>query len=253
MRPQRQAFTLSETVLAFFLLSGVLLVVVRLMHVMLQYQVRAERQVLAAAAAEKVIEEMRAVALTPAGFQSLAATYDATTRTFPDFPGIAVTAWVQPYATLSPCQTLEAGFANPRQFDQSLLLVQAVANFNGRSVQVTSLVGEPRRTPGVLSVSVTGPTTLAVMGTTDLSASLDGGGGLLEDVTFHWSVEPVVPTPGNATVTTLARSGSQARLQNVYTAPDGSPLQVPGTVRVSARAHYRGREYQGQSVVITLL
>lgn len=250
---RRRAFTLAETILALFMLSGMMLFVVMLFQTMMAYQSKVEKQALCSLAAQKLVEEMREAGATPAGFANLAATYDGTSRVDPNFPAIALNASVQPFPTFTPCQGLEAPQANPKKVDSSLLLVRVNATFEGRTVQVSSLVGEPPRPMGTVQVTLLGSSNPLPGATTDLKAELlDAGGNPVPDETFRWAVIPLAGTPGNGILTLLSRDGSRVQLKNQYVQTNGAPIQFPGNCLVRATVRYHGREISGDSGTIQL-
>ena len=247
MKPR--AFTLLETVLALFALVAAIVSLANLLYPLLHYQSRAEQQAMAGVAAERLLEEMRAAAATPAGFSGLTAAYNGTAHTYPEFPDVSLLAEVQPYRTFNPSRSLESPFASPKTVNGSLLRIRATASWSGKTLRLTSLVGEPPRLPAAVTVSVVGGTTLSPGATTDLTAELRDASGPIPDVTFSWSIRPV---SGNGTIVPLTRDGATARLTNVYTDPSGSPIQAPGAVIVECRAIYYGVELPGTSVPVTL-
>lgn len=248
---RRSAFTLTECILALFALTGVIVSVATLLWPVLHYQSLAEQQALAGLAAERLVEEMRAAASTPAGFGGLPATYDGTTHTYPELPGISLLAEVRPFATFNPSRSLESPLTNPKAVNGSLLLIGCTASWNGKALRVTSLVGEPPRLPVRVAVNLTGPSNVAAGGTTSLQAQLeDGSGNIIPDVTFRWSVRAQT---GNASVAPGVRDGTAAVLTNSAVGPGGVALPAPGQCQVEARAIYYGVEVVGISVPITLL
>ncbi|MEW6278019.1 MAG: hypothetical protein AB1758_05305 [Candidatus Eremiobacterota bacterium] len=257
----RRGMSLTEVIISFFLLLTACLLVIRLFHSGFRHFQTTQRQAMATRLAEKVLDEVRAWAREPANFRSGWSTYRGVTRTDPDYSGLVARVDCDPAGRVvySPCSSVEASMApDSRQLDTSIVPVRVSVDWGGnRPVTLMAYCPEPPRTAARVVVRRTGgpadPVPRDAM--LDFTAELRDADDLpIMDVTFRWYVDPVAPGLGNATVDpSTSRDGRQGRIRH-WCGDDllGRPIYRPGTIRVRARAVYRGAEIWGESEPILL-
>lgn len=253
-----RALSLLETVVAIFLLVGVLVVFARLIHTMLIYGVLAEQRSVASLAAQQKLEEIRDWANQGANFQGNWSTYDGQISTNPSFPGITLTCSVEDHVLSSPCTELESKASRPRQIVRSCKKVQVVARWSqdrGNFLRLVTLMGAPPREPNLaLSVTSAIPDPLAALasGTASVTAT-DTTGQPLYDLFYTWSTLPTGIDPGNGTATALDANANTAELRNQVLMPPAPPQVVSGTCSLGVTAVYRGRLLEGGTNAVNLL
>lgn len=249
--------SLAETLIALFLLAGVVLVLVSLLHSLLRYGRQVEMQSMAALAANKRIEQIRDWARQKSGaiyqFENVVTTYNGVQTTDADFPQFRLTTSAAWKALDKPGTALEQNYTDKQRLARSAVWVQVtVAWGSGRSLKVSSLLGAPARRPDPALVisQVNGGNPLAANASAVFQvAAKDAGGQSLPDLTYRWYLRP---EGGNASVALELRDSSQARVTNRVRWPDGTFKPAPGLCRVEARALYRGEELVGVSSPITM-
>ena len=243
--------------IALFLLAGVVLVLVTLLHSLLRYGHQVEMQSLASLAAEKRIEEIRDIARQKTGttyrFENLVATYSGTVTSDAQFPGYTLTTQAQLQPLDLPGTALEQPLADKQRLNASAVLVRVTAAWGaGHTLVVTSLIGAPARRPNpTLSITqINGANPLPAHANAVFKVSArDLDGHDLPDLAYRWYV---VPQSGNASITLQRRDTSQAKLINHVRWPNGSFQSAPGTCLVEVRSHYRGQELTGVSSPVSL-
>jgi len=257
---QGRGVSLAETVMALFLLTGVVLVLVTLLQTLLRYGRRIEMRSLATLAADRHIEQIRSWARQKTGttynFENLVSTYAGTQSTDPEYPGLTLTTQAVLHPLDVPSTALEQPYTDRRRLNTSAVLVRVTAAWNGsgqgQPVGVTSLIGAPARLAApTLTVShVNGALPIPALGNAVFRAQArDVDNQPLNDVTFHWYI---VPQTGNASVALNRRDSTEARVTNRVRYPDGSFGPASGTCLVEVRALYRGRELTGVSSPVSL-
>jgi Tfp pilus assembly protein PilV len=244
--------------IALFLLTGVVLVLVTLLHSLLRYGREVEMQSLAALAAEKRLEQLRDWSRQKAGntyqFENLVATHAGQVTTDPEFPGFTLTTQAQVQPLDMPGSALEQTQTDKQRLTGSAVLIRVVASWGtGRSAVVTSLIGAPARIPNTsLTVThISGANPVPASGSAIFRASArDSDGQTLPDLSYRWYV---LPQTGNASIVLQRRDSSEARLINQVRWPSGTLAPASGTCMVEARAYYRGKELIGVSSPISLL
>lgn len=249
--------SLSETILALFLLTATVLLFVSSFHRALSNRRWSQRQMEATLLARSELEQLRLWARDPANFCS-----DWSDRigvkTRPDHPGFTITTHRGPAREiLSPSTSLETGAGAPRRFPANAYPVAIEVRWSADGprdrVRLTSLISEPNRLAAgdaleVRVSHVSGVTPLGGQGEADFSATALLPGGTPVDAMFTWSI---VPMSGNATVLPpISRDGRQVRVKNALRVLRTGGWQVwPGQVRLRATTRYFGRTYSGMTVV----
>ncbi len=265
---RRRGLTLSETVLAIFLLVSGFVVMFRLMHAALQYQATIDSQQTAVMLAERQLEEIRAWSWEKHGPGGGGEFSDWTqcpglggpgpAEGYPDFQ-VTVDAVAQ--QLYSPCSLFEEAYptaTDRRALDDAARRVTVTVAWRDRSFTLRSLVaaptGEPAATDPVV-VSPGNPASLAPGAASSLltAAAYDSDGRELPNLTFVWYTSGVGDGTINAT-----RDGRRARLVNQIfdstpppTGPNPTGVGV-GPCQVVARGRYRGKEVRGVSGVQNL-
>lgn len=264
----RRGLTLSETILAIFLLMSGFVVMFRLMHAALQYQAGIDSQQTAVMLAERQVEEIRSWSWEKHGPGGGQAFSDWTgcpglggptpAAGYPDF-AITVAAQVQPL--FSPCSLFEQAWSSPadrRQLDNAVRQVTVTVAWRDRSFVLRTLVGAPTGDPRATNPVVVTPNTPASLAAGAASAQLtatayDSDGREIPNLTFVWYTVGVGDGTINAT-----RDGRKARLFNQIfdsTPPPAGPNPTGvgvGPCQVVARGCYRGKEIRGVSGLQTL-
>lgn len=278
-----RGLSLTETVVAIFLLSVAMLLVINLMHVSIRYQGMNRRQATGMLLAQKLLDAVRAWAWEAPGgiynYHASWAPWQGASLTDPDFPGYTAQVDAQPGSVIlqSPCTGLESIYAPlNRRLTASVVpvrvQVQWDANDPTRRVSLVSYVGEPPpRTPITVTVTRAGGPGDPVPpdGVVDFTVQAsDANGAPISDLVYRWSVESTAPNPGDvpglgtvldselltpppAAPPFLApRDGTAAKLQHVYRRKDTSWAYAPGFCKMRARARVCGVDYWGESLVL---
>ncbi|MEW6279391.1 MAG: hypothetical protein AB1758_12250 [Candidatus Eremiobacterota bacterium] len=260
VRAIRGGLSLLETVIALFLMSAAILLVVNLMHASLRHKARLEKRTQATLLASRAMADLRSWARDSNNFATGWAGKDGTTWSEPDVAGYQLRldcpahrrAW-------SPCEPLEApwdALSNARKMDSSLMPVRVTVSWDptdpAARVQLFSYIGEPERTASTLVVTPTALAGIPQWGFFTLAAQVqDGSGAEIRDVMFEWNVDSGT---GNATITpTSARDGRTVTIQHVYQIPGFPQAPRPGTIRVRCTARYRGQMLKRSVGPFTLL
>lgn len=248
--------SLSETVLALFLLTATMLLFVSSFHRALAYRRWSERQLEATLLARSELDRLRLWARDPAHFDSdWSAVLGSRTRA--DHPGLQISVYRGSVRELfSPASPLESPLGDPRRFPASAYPVAVQVGWSGGPrdrVRLTSLVTEPDRLAPADSLTVrvdrvSGPTPLSGQQEADFRATALLPGGAPVDAMFVWSL---VPLSGNASLLPpISRDGRQVRLKNALRVLRTGGWQVwPGQVRLRASTTYFGRSFEGTTVV----
>lgn len=256
--PQRPGgLSLSETILALFLLTATVLLFVSSFHRALAYRKWSQRQMEATLLARSELEQLRLWARDPANFASDWSARTGT-RTRPEHPGFSIATYRGPARELlSPASSLELGSGDPRRFPASAYPVAVEVRWSAEGphdrVRLTTLISEPNRlAPGenleVRISHVSGSAPLGGQAEADYRATALLPGGAPVDAMFTWSI---LPMTGNATVLPpISRDGRQVRIKNALRVLRTGGWQVwPGQVRLRASTRYFGRLYSSTTVV----
>ncbi|MCA9790480.1 MAG: hypothetical protein KC910_01745 [Candidatus Eremiobacteraeota bacterium] len=251
----RSGFSLTEAVIACFLLANALLMAVWLFDASLQSLGDSEQRQVAALLADNTMDEMRNF-LAP-DFSVGLDSYNGVTRRDPLHPGFTITTRAELHPLASPCTTLEeaypatASYPTPERkvLEESAWQAEVTVAWSDRAsdrVVVNSLLGDWRKPDFTVTVEP-GGVTLPPEGTADFQASArDGAGHKLPDLVFTWYVAPY---DGIGSIANVSRDGQRATYQNHVRTYGGEFEIVPGKCEVRARGYYRGQVVQGGIVV----
>ncbi len=252
-------FSIAETVIASFLLLLGFLVVARLFHSSLQYQVWVDSVNLATTTGEATLNSVRAWAQQPANFQNLESVYNP--QTFQS-DGLQVT--IRAGASLniySPCSEFEqtALATDRRTLSASHKPVEVTVTWSRDSIKLNTLIGDPPRqlrAVNPLVVSVPSSAVILKNSTVPITANLyDVGNNIVPDLFFSWAVEPI---SGRGTLQGISRDGRGGQFIHRLVRPDGTPGFSPGVgvspsqCLVSATGVYRGLEVNQASLPVSL-
>lgn len=268
-RQYRAGLTLTETVIATFILLAGFLIIGALYFSSLRQQSQVDAATLSAIVAEKALEDVRVWAQNPANFDTLETVYDPYNAQDQGF-AIAIEARAA-VRIFSPCTQLETAFdaADRRAMTGSYKPIQVRVSQGGQVLVLDSLIGDPPRQPRNAAPVVLTPTTpipippasLAQNGSIDFTASLvDTAGQPISDVFFTWSLAPV---SGTGTFTASPRDGRGQTFTHRMMLPDGTWSYAPGVdnpptpiqpseCKVTANCYYRGKDYTGDSAEVPL-
>lgn len=265
----RRGLSLSETVVSLFLMVSACLIFITLMHSMLRYETRSRRLAQASCAAE------RRLALLQAQLRALGSTWNEasnwTSLQSPqaelDAPGVTTSALIAEKPVLSPCTSLESGFATAQQrsLSHSLLQLEVVSAWgNGSDQRVVlegAFAGPPPAIHHIEVKQVGGASSpLPAHSSMQMQArAFDSSGAVIQDVAFAWYVKALTgsarlqPDPS-------ARLGQQCGLTNEVLRPNGSvitfgPDPLSGALRkcrAQVRARWVGQDQWGESDDILL-
>lgn len=257
MGTRRRGVSLLETVIALFILLGVLTFTLELYARSLREQTKIERNERAAFFTDNVLSRLRHWARDPVHFDS-DPWADFSNYSDPAFPGFSARVRTRWSATMTPCtaQESERPSARQRQLNKTLKTATIEIFFEGETLlEVSTLFNEPQRplaadaTVVVRRVSTT-TGLLAADETLRHSAQLiDDNGRQIEDVAFSWSIQPLT---GNAHISQQARDGSWGELTNAYPIPPSQRVYTGGECQAIASARYAGVEYRGLSEPVRL-
>lgn len=255
--------TLTETVISTFLLLIGFLVIARLFHSSLHHQARLDSATLSTLVAERALEGAQEWLRTGSNFEIAETIYNPVTFTDQGFQVEVEVAAAVPVA--SPCTELENNYpvGQRRQLLSSYKPIQVRATFDGQTLVLDSMVGEPpREVQAVLPVAVGAsapiPVPVPKNSSIEFSAQLiDTAGFPIPDVLFSWNVQPI---NGNGTLEGLTRDGYQRTFRHRMMLYDGTwgfspgigPGPLPSRCKVTATALYRGIEHSGDSAEIQL-
>lgn len=245
----RRGYTLTEAVIASFVLVTALLVVSRLFHASLQYSAWVESKAVATYLAENRMDELRQWARTQTDWSS------PPSGPEPEFSKFSMSVTLEPIELASPSTELETGYApDQRLMPASLRKAVVEVSWDDNSVRLVSLLRAPAigwRAANSVVVDGTIPGIVNAGTVVELNATgYDSSGRPIDDLFFTWAVEPVFPGAASGTVTP-ARDGRTAQFRNQLPSASG-PSPNSGRCRVVATAVYGGEERRGSSSVLTL-
>ncbi|MFN8608946.1 MAG: hypothetical protein U0931_15540 [Vulcanimicrobiota bacterium] len=246
--------SLVETVLALFLLTVGMLLLVQIFLFGLRYTRRAEKRALAATIAQKHLSQLRVWARQGHNFGSWTAP-QVGQQPDSEFPGYQVKVTIAPHAIYSPATALEqVRSLTPRKMSNSAVLASVTAWEAGspdQKAELWSLIGEPEKAFASDALVIQATQTAFSHGAqADFSVkALDSTGVEYPDVFFQWYVQP---KGGNGTVVSQSRDGKTARFQHaVFPDLAAAPIFIDGKVDLVARAIIRGKEVES-SLELTL-
>lgn len=242
-----RGLTLSETVIALFLMASATLIVIGLFHYGLRSAGRAKDVSIAVRLAENKLVEIQEWATDADNFYSNWATYDGVTTVDSDFPGYNIFVDCDPgnYTIFTPCTDLEAAYApNQRRMTESVVPVEISVSWGDRSPSKThtlvTRIGSPYQPVGVLEIQRVGgdPDPVPPEGEVLFEAVLkDTSGRAIPDVTFNWAQKPG-SSRGQFSITG-GRNRNTSRLVNRYGTDDTSGLPYSQLGNTKVRAYYR--------------
>lgn len=263
----RRGLSLSETVVALFLLLVAAAIFFTLLNRTLHYQSRSRTQMLATWAAQRRLAQLQSGArglgaafYSPASWAPLLAGPIAD----PDAPGVQLQAQVVDHVVDSPCSALESIFTagSRRTVARGVKRLQITASWGSATTQrvvLYSLIGGP--VPPIASLTVqqiSGGSPVPPNGSIDLSAqAYDSGGQPVPDLVYLWYCKPI---SGSATVEPIDRAGRTGRLTHRIRRPDGSYISFgpdpltggPRRCKVRVRVRANGIDTWGESSEILL-
>ena len=240
--PKRQrtlGSTILETVIAFFIIAGGMVVIAGIYATTMGTQAEDVEAAVMVTLAESRMADLRAQSTNFADYQAL----NSATGSVPsvDSPGFQVQTVVTDTPVAYPCTGLQS-----TTYSASYKKVTVrVTGPGGRTVALSSLIGEPRREAG--TVVVTGPTSgppLAKDASADFVGRLDATDGTpIADVQFRFYIDfgrgygRIEEQPDGITVTFWNQIQSLA----------GPNLYTGNEIRIIGRTYYAGQEYRGVS------
>ncbi|MCA9792870.1 MAG: hypothetical protein KC910_13780 [Candidatus Eremiobacteraeota bacterium] len=258
---RQRGVTLAEAIIAIFLIVAGFVVMAALFDTALRYQARIEADQTAILVAESRMEEVRGWndQVHGSGGATQFSNWAAVQGTGPDpnYPGYNVTVTVDPGELYSPCSLFELQFPNNqrRWMRNSARTVTVQVDYNGRSFSLVSLIAQPTKEPGTVSVSPSSGQTLGTDATRAFTVTMtDSDGDPLDDIFFDWRTDPT-SGPANGVIT-ATRIGDAADLTNHILSSESPPQVVGyghGTTKMQARAVYRGKEATDLSGALNLL
>lgn len=250
MKPR--ALSLTETIIASFLLIAGFLLMSTLFHSALQYGARVDSLQTAVLLAEKRMEEIRAWSFATHGAGGTSFTNWSgvpSAGTDPDYPGYAITVGSNAHTLDSPCSEFESLYGgNERSFTRTCRLVTVTVAWGARQHQLTSLVTAPATPLNSITVSPSVAQGVARDSSINLTATGNGPSGVVDDLKFQW----YIADGGTGTfIPPFRRDGTQTTFQNRVEL-DGVVGYGTGTCRAIARARLGPTVMEGVSGVLTL-
>lgn len=249
------AFSLIETLIAFFILISAFAVFFRLYHGALDSSQRTERRIRAANVAQRQMAKLRAWSAEKSagayGFDDWSTWVDTT---FPDeeYPEYQVRIQTAFVPLTTPCTQLLTG-ATPLTMQRSTRKVQMTVSWDGGDLTLGTLICDPTRQlrdtdPVEVDADTPGP--VARDGLVNLEARVfDSDGREIPDIISRWYVRPIT---GSGLMVGEGK-GATAVFINASERFDGSLTYTGGTCAVVAEARYRGEEARGETPPLALL
>jgi type II secretory pathway pseudopilin PulG len=253
--PQRShGLSLLETVIALFVFLSAFTIVLTLFLRSNRALVEIEEKALSVAFAEAVVDDIRVWSLDYQNWDRKWADWSAVS--LPAYPGYVARVTTTTPRLFTPCRQLEIDkpVAQQREMVVSFKDLEVTIENRGSVVFVFhTRIAEPEREIKGIEVRLNGGgTSLSANEKADYRAVLlDSNDDVVEDVSFHWGVEP--DDGGNATVLASITDYAEAEIENVFVGADGVPRHITGQCRLEAVARYRGREYFGKSELVDIL
>jgi len=245
-----RAYSLTEAVIASFVLITALIVVSRLFHSSLRYSSWVESKAVATYLAENRMAELQRWARDSTDWTS------PPSGNEPGFSKYAIQVTIESVELASPSLELESLHAgDQRIMSETARKARVEVSWGGNnSVQLVGLLRAPvigwrASNPIVITGSIPSPVTSS--SEVNLQArGYDSSGAEIQDLFFTWSVEPVFPGAATGTLTP-SRSGRTCSFHNQLPSVSG-PVPSSGNCRITATAIYGGEERRGSSPVLTL-
>lgn len=259
-RPIR-AFTLTESIIAFFLLATVVLFVIVGFGQALRYQTRAALRQKAVLIAARTMDQVRNWAKIPENYDSDWSSQNVAAAPDPQEPdfSVRVQANANGQDIYKPCFTLEEVYGSRADImHRSVVPVKVTVSWNSSlpnsNLALVSYIGEPARpAQPTLVIQRTAGTEPLLQGET-LSykvSALDLNGRPITDLTFIWSVLPI--TANAWVLNTGNRNGQEQTIKNTYFQSNGTEVHVgPGRLKVQAWTLYHGKVLKGTTDDVVL-
>jgi type II secretory pathway pseudopilin PulG len=254
MRKRSHGLTLVEIIVSITVLFIGFYFTFRMLSEGVRYSGGAGKEAYAALLARNKMEEMRAWAYRQTGGRynfndDVWTPYDGKKESAgEDFELRTLTVWKELY---SPCtsltETLDRKMSKSfRSAKVEVWYTRGLAHQKGFTL--VTLIGEPRRLPETLTVTVV-PSTLNKDKSAECNVeAVDGNGNPINDLTYKWYV---LPATGNGTIKYLG-NGEKADFYNYVCTYYGSPLCAGGSIgsetycHVMARAKGQNKDSMGQ-------
>lgn len=243
-RDGRRATTLLETVIALFLIAGGMAVLAALYASTMGSQDKDVQASVMVLLAKSRIAELRADSIHWAGFRDLDT--QSGTVTPPDYPDFQVETTVQAAQVPYPCPGLRS-----IDFVGSYKRVQVVVTGpDGRKLTLATRVGAPPNEVDALVVTQTaGSSPLARDAQADFQAELHAAdGSTIPDLQFEFYLDF---TNGYGRLQEDP-DGKTVHFFNQIVNVTGPNMYTGGEVRIVARTFYAGKEYRGESALVSL-
>jgi len=234
--------TITEAVIALFLIAYCALTVFQLLNLGVNIDGRAERAECAVAVASRHMQRLRQWAETPANFESDWST-QVGTSVDAEFPEYQVTVEATSETLYSPCSQLESNWAPPsnpvddrRKMPNTFKKVLITASWKPGSassqVTIVSLVGAPSQRLATLNIQTTSPYNVPMNHDEAVNATVvaqDAGGNNLKDVFFRWWHRPtsVSGSVGSFPPTGQTRDGRTTQFKHFYCIQTVSGISQP--------------------------
>ena len=220
--------TLIETIIAIFIISGSIMLILRMVTTGMNANLRAEQSQQAALISTKQMETIREWAHTPANFYqpSWATVASGSPFADPDNPDYSVTIQAAKQTVLSPCTQDEQRYpaAQRRQLTSSYVkvVITVVWGSGGplNQFQVASLIGAPEVPVDHLVVTPdtrVSPVSLNQNQLANITVSgVDSSGTVIPDLFFDWGLGPTSDQPSVGSIQNATRTGTQGQYDNFY-------------------------------------
>ncbi|MBI3925648.1 MAG: hypothetical protein HY319_08920 [Armatimonadetes bacterium] len=248
----RRGFTITEVILASFLLVAGFLIVARLFHAGLSYTARIENRVVALHLAETRMAQIKHWARTHNDWTGFPDGAD------PEYPGFDIGVALSEAPLMSPSTELEGAYPGDQRTMSSSARwcdVQVAWDGGQSRLRLVSLIGDRFRGwkasgPLVVEGAIPSPVTSTAQ-VTLTATGYDSSAQAIDDLFFRWYVEPEGAGSAKGTITP-DRDGRSAVFENKIQLPDGTWQASTGQCRVRVRAVYKGEERWGETSVINL-
>lgn len=201
---------------------------------------------------ERVIQEIREWARTPANFDSDWSTYQGQTVT--DSSGMSALVECNPGGKVlySPNTSLESTRTDARRLGRSVVPVEVRVSWGRHDLVLHTLIAAPKKEWSAVAVALIGGS--MPLGQ-DLEAEfaaqlLDADGAAIPDVTFYWRQNPLTGR-GTMLVNNAPRDGTRMGLHHLVTLVPAQgalpPIQefAAGETNMEAEARYFGQLIEG--------
>jgi hypothetical protein len=225
---RRGGLTLVETVVSLFIITGCLLIIIKMIFSGADVQRRAGFNEKAAMIGERHLGRLRTWASDPNNFYNAAlwaTVAPATKSADSDHPEFTVTIQAVKQPLYSPCEQAEARFASPteerRVLKDSYYKVQVsvawapVADKN--QLTLVTLIGAPDHPVHHVETTTSDAGPLARDEEANLTVkALDANGNVIPDHFWSWSQQPATGVGSVGSFPALERSGATAKYKHFY-------------------------------------